>query len=125
MCANEEKRRISRADYVMKGQARYKDRFFKGEIKDFSLNGFLFYTDEAMRVSEGEKLVITVKLDDEAQDIISEIDCTVIRIVGSILGLKFDVIDYDTLMYLKEKLIHIIGDENKINDEFMDFLEGK
>jgi hypothetical protein len=54
----------------------------------------------------------------------SEINCTVMRKTENILGLKFDVIDYDTLMALKARLIDVIGDEDKINDEFIKFLLG-
>lgn len=73
MCAFEEKRKISRADYGVRGQAIYKGGIYKGEIKNFSLNGFLFS---------------------------------------------------DTLMLLKKELGDIIHDENRVDDEFLNFLEG-
>ncbi|ATW27458.1 PilZ domain-containing protein [Candidatus Formimonas warabiya] len=124
MDTNEEKRRIARAGYRIKGQAKYRDKFFKGEIINFSLTGFLFSSDAVIDVCEGEKLIILFQWDQEIRDMVSEITCTVIRKVKNILGLKFDVIDYDTLMYLKEKLIDITGDENKINDAFIQFIIG-
>ncbi len=124
MCTAEEKRRISRADYTIGGQVRYKERLINGEIRNFSLSGFLFHLDEGIDVSEGEQLIVMVDFDGEVHDMVSEINCTVMRSVNHILGLKFDIIDYDTLMFLKEKLIDITGDENKVNNEFFKFSEG-
>ncbi|NPV90883.1 MAG: PilZ domain-containing protein [Firmicutes bacterium] len=119
-----EKRKVTRADYIIKSQARYKDRLFPGEIKNISLNGFLFSPDEVMDISEGDELVISIVLDGETADMRSEINCTVIRKTEKILGLKFNVIDYDTLMLLKERLINTVGDKNRVNDEFINFLLG-
>jgi hypothetical protein len=98
----EEKRRITRADYGVSGKALYKDRSFKGEILNFSLNGFLFRSDEVMDVAEGEKVAISIDPDGEMQDMASEISCTVMRKTDNVLGVKFKVIDYDTLMFLKK-----------------------
>jgi len=121
---NNEKREILRVDYNIIGQAKFEKRFFKGEIINFSLNGLLFSSDEVMDVSEGDKLIISINWDNNVQDMMSEIYCIVIRKDRNILGLKFDVIDYDTLMLIKQKLIDITGDNEKVNDEFIKFLVG-
>lgn len=124
MNVGEEKRKISRVNYTIKGRAKYKDGLFRGEILDFSLNGFLFRSEEVISIDKGEVLTITLYIEDEPEMLISEVKCIVIRCTEKVLGVKFDIIDYDTLMFLKEKLIHLIGNENKINDEFINFLEG-
>ena len=124
MDANEEKRKISRINYLIEGQVKYKDKIFSGKIQDFSLNGFLFSSEEIINVDEGEKLTITLYIDEEENVRITEVNCIVIRRTDNILGVQFDVIDYDTLMILRGKLIHLVGDENKINDEFINFLVG-
>ena len=124
MDTNEEKRKISRVDYTIKAQAKYKGRDYIGEINNFSLNGFLFCTHEVMDAAEGDEIIIAINLADGAQDVKSEINCTVVRKVINILGLNFDVIDFDTLMFLRERLININGDQDKINDEFINFVMG-
>jgi hypothetical protein len=122
METKKEKRSLSRANYKIQGQVIYKDRFFKGKIHNFSLNGFLFNSDEAIEVSEGEKLVILIDLNDKSRDMTLEVNCIVRRKEKNSLGLNFDVIDYDTLMMLKEKLINVADHEETINDEFINFI---
>ncbi|HBC92724.1 MAG TPA: hypothetical protein DCZ10_07410 [Pelotomaculum sp.] len=118
----QERRQISRVDYIVKGQAEYKGKFFPGEITNISLNGLLFRSDELMDASEQEKITIMINWEDEGENTVSAINCRVIRKNDHILGLKVDFIDYDTLMALKEKLADKIGE--KINEEFIDFMIG-
>lgn len=123
MDINEEKRKISRVDYIIEVQAKYEDRLFKGEIENISLNGFQFTSDETMEISNGEKITIKMNILGNNFNMESDIDCIVVRKINHILGLRFNVIDYDTLIYLKEKLVENFGVE-KVNEEFIDFLEG-
>jgi hypothetical protein len=122
MDTHEEKRQITRVDYPVRGQAEYNGMIFPGEVINFSLNGLLFKSDELMDVAEQEKLAISLNWDDAEEDPGSTIHCIVVRKDNQILGLRFDVIDYDTLMSLREKLAAKIGD--KINEEFISFLIG-
>ncbi len=122
MNTQDEKRKITRTDYTVKGQAAYNGRLFPGEIMNFSLSGLLFSSDELMDVAAQEKVAVSINWDDEEQGMVSTIHCIVVRKIDHILGLKFDVIDYDTLMLLKEKLAAKIGD--KINEEFINFMIG-
>lgn len=124
MDTNEEKRRISRAACKVPALAKCREKISEGELIDFSLNGFLFKSAEVMDVAEEDKLTVIINLGDERQVKISEINCLVTRKNQDVLGLKFDAIDFDTLMLLKKKLIMLIGDEEKINDEFINFLIG-
>ncbi|MBC7961111.1 MAG: PilZ domain-containing protein [Vallitaleaceae bacterium] len=124
MGINEEKRKISRVNYLMKGKVKFKESLYSGEIQDFSLNGFSFCSEDVIYVDEGEKLAISLYIEDEEEVRVSEVDCIVVRRRENMLGVKFDIIDYDTLMLLREKLIHLVGDENKINDEFIKFFVG-
>ena len=119
---NEEKRILSRANHKIQGNVVYNGSKFKGEINNFSLNGFLFNCDETLDVSEGEKLTILIDLNDKEKSPTAEINCIVRRKEKNSLGLNFDVIDYDTLMMLKEKLINVAGHEGTINDEFIQFI---
>jgi hypothetical protein len=120
MDTHEEKRQITRVDYPVRGQAEYKGTIFPGEIINFSLNGLLFKSDELMDIAEQEKVAISINWDDAEEDPVSTIHCIVVRNDNQVAGLKFDVIDYDTLMALREKLAAKIGD--KINEEFINFL---
>jgi hypothetical protein len=122
MDTHEEKRKITRVDYPIKGQAEYNGMLFQGEIINFSLNGLLFRSEEFMNVSAQEKVAVIFNWDDGEKDTISTIHCIVARNFDRILGLQFDVVDYDTFMLLKERLAAIIGD--KINEEFINFLLG-
>lgn len=98
----EEKRKITRADYGVSGKVLHKDRIFRGEILNFSLSGFLFRSEEAIDVTEGEKIAVSIDMDCEEREMASEISCTVMRKANNMLGVKFKVIDYDTLMFLKK-----------------------
>lgn len=122
MSTHDERRRITRVDCTVKGQADYNGKLFQGEIINFSLNGLLFSSDELMDVAAPEKVTITVHWDEEEKDMVSAIQCIVVRKVDHVLGLKFDVIDYDTLMLLKDKLSAKIGD--RIDEEFINFMLG-
>lgn len=124
MGTNVEKRRISRAAYKVPALAKCQGKISEGELIDFSLNGFLFRLTEVMEAAEGDKLTVIINLGDETKVMISEINCLVTRRSQDVLGLKFEAIDFDTLMLLKEKLIMLSGDEEKINDEFINFLIG-
>ncbi|HWQ79068.1 MAG TPA: PilZ domain-containing protein [Anaerovoracaceae bacterium] len=122
MDANEEKRMISRASYTVRAQAEYNGEIFQGEIINFSLNGLLFGSDRPMDIAEQERTTVTLFWDDKDKGVISTIDCIVVRKIHYILGLRFEAVDYDTLMLLKEKLAGRIGD--KVNEEFIDFIFG-
>lgn len=120
MDTNDEKRKITRVDYPVRGQADYNGTLILGEIINFSLNGLLFRADEGMNISEKAKVTVTIQWDDAEWDTVSTIHCIVARRINCILGLQFDVIDYDTLMLLKERLTAKIGD--RINEEFINFM---
>ena len=120
MDGQEEKRTISRVDYHARGEIAYGDALFPGEIVNFSLNGLLFRTDEPIDIPEQEKVTVNFAWDGGEMEAVSTIGCLMVRKDGHTLGLKFDMIDYDTLMGLKERLAAKMGD--KIDEEFISFL---
>jgi PilZ domain. len=117
----EEKRKITRVDYPIRAHAAYQGELFQGEIKNISLNSLLFKPDGDMSVSVQERVFITVDWNGLGS-LVSTIDCIVARNTGSVLGLRFSVIDGDTLMLLREKLTAKAGD--RINQEFIRFMWG-
>lgn len=123
MDANEEKRMISRVSFPVRAQAEYNGEVFQGEIINFSLNGLLFGSDKPMDIAEQEKTAVTLFWNDKDKGMVSTINCIVVRKIHYILGLRFEAIDYDTLMLLREKLADRVGD--KVNEEFIDFMFGK
>lgn len=117
-----EKRKITRVNYSVKCQVEYNGTIFQGEIINFSLNGLLFSSDKSISISEQEKVVVIIDWVDAKKSMVSTIQCVVARKINHTLGLQFDVVDYDTLMLLKERLAAEIGD--KINEEFINFMIG-
>lgn len=122
MDTNDEKRKITRVDYPVRGQVEYNGTLIQGEIINFSLNGLLFRADEGMNISEQAKVAVAILWDDAERGTVSTIHCIVARRINYILGLQFDIIDYDTLMLLKERLTAKMGD--RVNEEFINFMMG-
>lgn len=122
MNTQEEKRKITRVDYPVKGLAEYNGARFQGDIINISLNGLLFRSEEFMSITEQEKLSVNILWGEAEEADASTIHCIVARKLNYILGLKFHVVDYDTLMLLRERLAAQAGE--KVNEEFIHFMIG-
>lgn len=119
---HEEKRKITRVDYPIRAQAGYQGKVFWGEIMNVSLNGLMFMSDEPMDAAVKERVSIVIDWGGAENALVSKIECIVVRKADRVLGLRFDVIDGDTLMLFREKMAAIAGD--KINEEFIGFITG-
>jgi len=120
----EEKRGITRVDYNLVCQMVFGGKSAQCHIHNFSLTGLLVEADDGDLPEVGER--VSVVLQCFCPEIIrSEIDCDVVRVKGGSIGLKFQAIDYDTLMKLNIILSEETGSDGKIENEIVQYITGK
>jgi hypothetical protein len=114
-----EKRKLTRAEYKIEAQIVYKGENFSGEAKNLSLKGALIEIDENAVIDINEKLDILFLITGQSSNLIIKVEGTVVRKGKGYIGLKFDVIDLDSFIHLRNIVAYNDGDYEKIMNEFI------
>jgi len=91
-------------------------------IINCSLNGLLIWCGQPEAFAIGDSIDVLFELTKDESIFCIEIGCMLLRKSGNELALKLEVIDYDSLMALKDYVGIESGDAKKIEQEFIGFL---
>jgi len=89
--------------------------FFCQRTRDLSLRGIYCYTNEPL--PEGTKVEIRLQLLGTSSALSLNIKAHVVRVDCEGMALQFDLIDLDSLFYLKNILYYNSGNPEKIDTE--------
>jgi hypothetical protein len=110
---------MNKAASIYDGKQQY---LLTAEIINFSLNGVLLECGETGFFTPGDRLDVIFDLSGDATPCCVEISCNLIRKTENTLALKYEIIDYDSLMAAKEYISTHSGSPHAIEKEFIRFL---
>lgn len=111
-----EKRNNTRVLFDVNAVLKYDGKKIKCNVVNLSLNGGLFHTEE--KIPENADLKIDIIMEGTTSQLTINLEGTVVRAVGSEIGVKFKSMDLDSFVHLKNIVVYNEGDEEKIMQEF-------
>jgi len=117
----DEKRKMTRVEFHIKGTIRADGRKVSGEVSDLSLKGlFLQLEEPTEHFTLNDEVSIMINLSDPSSDIHIQADGKIVRIEEKGLGVHLEHMDLDSFTHLKNIISYNIGDHEKVMDEFVD-----
>lgn len=104
----DERRRFTRINFDANAEIDFDGQCYAVHLHDLSLKGALIHSDLALPCSLGDSLVLYVHLADNSISL--KFPCTMSHTEDHNIGLKFGVIDLDTLTHLRRLVELNIGD---------------
>ncbi len=118
-----EKRINSRVKFTSKAIINYNGECINAEVDNLSLTGALVKMDEVLDIHENQLLDMELLISGVTTDTRINLKCAVVRIDGQNIGVKFDVIDIDAFIFLKNIVVYNDGDDGKIMREFTNHIQ--
>ena len=118
-----EKRNFSRITFNVGTVIKWQDKTYKGEVENLSLQGMLAGITDPIPV--GDEVDITIYLTGASPQIPVNLQGEVIRSSEEGLALKFDKMNTDSFIHLRNIMAHNTGDSSKVMDELFNFIKHK
>ncbi|HEX3030492.1 MAG TPA: PilZ domain-containing protein [Clostridia bacterium] len=118
-----EKRINSRVKFTSKAIINYNGKCINAEVDNLSLTGALVKMTEVLDINENQLLDMELLISGATTDTRIKLKCAVVRIDGQNIGVKFDVIDIDAFIFLKNIVVYNDGDDGKIMREFTNHIQ--
>jgi hypothetical protein len=115
----QERRNFSRVDFKVSALLQAEGIALKGEVKDVSLHGLCFETDEQLPI--GTPVEITIYLSAAVDPVVINVSGTVARQMSGALGCAFDKMDVESFAHLRSVISYQGGDESKVMAEFVEY----
>ena len=115
-----DKRHFTRVVFQSEAIVKSKDKTLKGEIGNLSLNGIFLNAPGALPVSEpveGE-----IFLSGTTSELALKMEGTVLRDSPEGLAIQFKGMSLDSFIYLKNIISYNRGDEEKVMEEFYEYM---
>ncbi len=118
----EEKRKLSRVLFHIRALIKKGTFEYIGKVENVSLKGLLISMNEGMDdLHAGDQVEVTIGLTGETSDLKVQVEAEVVRWEeNGFVALKFNRIDLDSFVHLKNILAYNSGDYDKIMDEFIE-----
>ncbi|GBF34289.1 hypothetical protein DCCM_3401 [Desulfocucumis palustris] len=116
-----EKRKFTRVPFRVEASVKYKDMECRGEVENLSLRGMFLRMPE--KISLGECVDITILLAGDTSKLTIDLKGKVARTDPDGIGIKFQEIDLDSFVHLKNIVTYNSGDAEKIMQEFINAAE--
>ena len=113
-------RQFSRVDFTIKATVAHADNRFDGAVKNLSVRGM--YLETGHKVPTGDKVEIIFNLDDQPENELT-VGATVARVLDDGIAFKFDKVDVDAHIHLKNLVTLNIGNEDIVDSEVKAYLE--
>ena len=107
-------RQFSRVDFIIMATVTHEYNQFDGAVKNLSIRGM--YLETSHKIPIGDKVEIIFKLDDQPENELT-VYATVARVLDDGIAFKFDKVDIDTHIHLKNLVVLNMGDEGVVNEE--------
>ncbi len=118
-----DKRRGTRVLFRVKAKLTYNGEVVRGQVVNLSLKGMLVFTEHL--VPEGTEVAISIYLSGTTSQLTLAMRGTVVRCAESTIAIQFKEIDVDSFIHLRSVVAYNEGDEEKIMQEFYDFVHTK
>ena len=112
-------RNFSRANFTIDALVNQADKTIKGEVKNVSLQGLFFETVEAL--DPDLPLDLSIHLSGSSPEMVIKATGSVIRVEETGIGIKFDKIDVDSFVHLRNIVSYQCGDGDKVIGEFFNY----
>ena len=116
----QDKRHFSRVGFKVSALLQAEGIALTGEVKDVSLRGLYFVTEELIPV--GTPVEITIYLSASEPPIVINVKGVVARLVPGGIGCAFDKMDVDSFTHLRSIISYQGGDESKVMSEFTEYV---
>lgn len=115
----QERRNFSRVDFKVSALLQSEGVALKGEVKDVSLHGLYFQTDEQLPI--GTPVEITIYLSAAIEPVVINVSGAVARLMPGGLGCAFDKMDVESFAHLRSVISYQGGDESRAMSEFAEY----
>lgn len=118
-----ERRMTSRVKFISEALIEYKGVGYRAEVNNLSLTGALVKIPEKPDIPVNQVLDLTLLISGSTTDTQIRLKCIVVRNDESSasIGVKFDTLDLDAFIFLKNVVAYNTGDSEKVMNEFLDF----
>jgi hypothetical protein len=118
-----EKRELTRVAFDIEAVVKCQEHTFSGKVDNLSLKGMFIRTAEKLNLHD--TIQITIHLAGETSDLEINLNGTIVRITEQGIGIQFDKVDLDSFIHLRNIVAYNSGDEDRVMDEFFDFINHK
>ena len=118
-----EKRELIRVPFQIEATILHQDQTFQGKVENLSLKGMFIQTNGSFQLQD--MIQITIHLAGESSDLEIKVSGIVVRMTEQGIGIQFEKIDLDSFIHLRNIVAYNRGDEDKVMDEFCDFINHK
>ncbi|HBF36907.1 MAG TPA: PilZ domain-containing protein [Firmicutes bacterium] len=118
-----EKRELIRVPFQIDATILHQDQTYQGKIDNLSLKGMFIQTDGHFKLRD--MIQITVHLAGESSDLGIKLSGIIVRINEQGIGVQFEKVDLDSFIHLRNIVAYNSGDEDKVMDEFCNFINHK
>ena len=115
-----DKRHFTRVVFQSEAIVKSKDKTLKGEIGNLSLNGIFLNAPGALPVSE--PVEVEIFLSGTTSELALKMEGTVLRDSPEGLAIQFKGMSLDSFIYLKNIISYNRGDEEKVMEEFYEYM---
>ena len=115
------KRNFTRVTFDSEATVHYGDLTIRGKIDNLSLQGMLLRTSE--KVPLNEEVEIKVSLSGASSELVVSLTGKAIRGTEDFLAFKFDGMDLDSFIHLKNIIAYNMGNEREVMEEFFKYME--
>ena len=118
-----EKRELIRVPFQIDTTILFENRTFTGKIENLSLKGMFILTDGQFKLQD--IIQITLHLAGESSDLEISVTGVIVRKNEKGIGVQFEKVDLDSFIHLRNIVAYNSGDEDKVMDEFCNFISHK
>lgn len=118
-----EKRELVRVPFQIDATITAENQTVQGKIENISLKGMFILTDGQFELND--MVQITIHLAGESSDLEIDVTGIVVRENEKGIGVRFEKVDLDSFIHLRNIVAYNSGDEDQVMDEFCDFVNHK
>lgn len=118
-----EKRELVRVPFQIDATISAESQTVQGKIENISLKGMFILTDGQFKLND--MVQITIHLAGESSDLEIDVAGIVVRKNEKGIGVRFEKVDLDSFIHLRNIVAYNSGDEDQVMDEFCDFVNHK
>jgi len=116
-----EKRHFTRVLFKTEAIMQYDDRTFRGEVENLSMKGMFFKVQDTIPLNEPVK--VKIFLSGASSELAVDVAGKVVRQDKQGVAVKFDNIDMDSFIHLKNVVAYNSGDADQVTAEFHNFMK--
>ncbi len=118
-----EKRELVRVPFQIDATISAENQTVPVKIENISLKGMFILTDGQFKLND--MVQVTIHLAGESSDLEIDVTGIVVRKNEKGIGVRFEKVDLDSFIHLRNIVAYNSGDEDQVMDEFCDFVNHK